>query len=350
MHVWHTSEIVLGSLLGAGGFSIVHDIKAFLLDRDYSSETETATALFSDTSQNQAIQQKLSASHISTDDLGIASSTKKCNDSNFVPTICSQKNRFVIKRLRPELQGEDRIKGIKDLAIEANFLGSLSHENIVSLRGISDADPCDTNGIFFVVLEKLVCTLEQRINHWRRGLPMHLKELWLDRLNVAHGIASAILYLHSLRIIYRDLKPDNVGFDAIGTVKLFDVGLAKSIPLHSDSKDALFILTGNTGSLRYMSPEVALNLPYNFQADTYSFGILFWQICALYPPFNGYTRRMHAKFVIQKGYRPKLDASWPPSWSRLMRTCWASDIHTRPSFDEIVQILEEEQDKIISFV
>jgi hypothetical protein len=46
------------------------------------------------------------------------------------------------------LQGEDKLKGIKDLAIEAKFLGSLSHENIISLREVSDVDPLDSNGIF----------------------------------------------------------------------------------------------------------------------------------------------------------------------------------------------------------
>jgi serine/threonine protein kinase len=56
-------------------------------------------------------------------------------------------------------------------------------------------------------------------------------------------------------IIYRDLKPDNIGFDVRGDVKIFDFGLAKEINPKKKLDDGTYNLTADTGSLRYMAPE-----------------------------------------------------------------------------------------------
>jgi serine/threonine protein kinase len=56
-------------------------------------------------------------------------------------------------------------------------------------------------------------------------------------------------------IIYRDLKPDNIGFDVRGDVKIFDLGLAKEIDPKKKLPDGTYNLTADTGSLRYMAPE-----------------------------------------------------------------------------------------------
>lgn len=55
-------------------------------------------------------------------------------------------------------------------------------------------------------------------------------------------------------VVYRDLKPDNIGFDVRGDVKIFDFGLSRQIP-SGKSKDGLYKMTGDTGSPRYMAPE-----------------------------------------------------------------------------------------------
>jgi serine/threonine protein kinase len=99
------------------------------------------------------------------------------------------------------------------------------------------------------------------------------------------------------------------------------------------------LLTGNTGSLRYMAPEVARNEPYNMTADSYSFGILFWQICSLTTPYVGLNQETHALHVVEGGKRPKIEKSWPNSWTSLMSSAWHTCGAQRPSMNEIMQQL-----------
>ncbi len=169
----------------------------------------------------------------------------------------------------------------------------------------------------------------------------------MERINVAKSIASAVAYLHSEQIIYRDLKPENIGFDREGNVKIFDFGLAKRLLPDDKVSNGTYRLTGNTGSLRYMAPEVALNQNYNLTADSYSYAIVFWQICSLTVPYAGYNVRMHADLVVGKGNRPKIERSWPYEWSLLMTTCWSTVASERLGFDEILEQMEDEYDKLV---
>ena len=94
-------------------------------------------------------------------------------------------------------------------------------------------------------------------------------------LSKARDIAEALNFLHQrchngATIIHRDLKPDNVGFTSSGILKLFDFGLCTCVRQRRSLNEA-YELTGNTGSLRYMAPEVALRQPYTEKVDVYSF-------------------------------------------------------------------------------
>jgi len=164
----------------------------------------------------------------------------------------------------------------------------------------------------------------------------------MERFTVARDIASALEYLHGQDIVYRDLKPDNVGFDSDGVLKMFDFGLAKRVTNADKTDDELYNLTGNTGSLRYMAPEVAKNMPYSLSVDAYSFGVLFWQLCSLSVPYSGYSCKMHANLVVREGYRPTCDLSWPESWRELMKQCWSADHMSRPSFEHILEVMNAE--------
>lgn len=98
-------------------------------------------------------------------------------------------------------------------------------------------------------------------------------------------------------------------------------------------------MTGNTGSLRYMAPEVALSLPYNEKVDVHSFGIVLWQVASLDVPFKGFTRDNYMKFVVAQGLRPEMYAVWPRGFQTLLQSCWNCDFSKRPSFEYITSCL-----------
>lgn len=149
------------------------------------------------------------------------------------------------------------------------------------------------------------------------------------------------------RIVYRDLKPENSGFDVRGDIKLFDLGLATELYPHLEVEEGLYQLTGYTGSLRYMAPEVRWSELYNLKADAYSFGLVFWEICALERPFKSYTRGlMDTKVLKEAGKRPKSKRYWPRRrvWYDMMQICWAHDQANRPDFTTVCELLAAEID------
>ena len=101
-------------------------------------------------------------------------------------------------------------------------------------------------------------------------------------------------------------------------------------------------LSGNTGSLRYMAPEVALSESYNLTADVYSFGLLLWQICSLELPYDGMSRTDHSVYVVKGNERPVLNPSWSTPLRILMKRSWEPDPSLRPSMDSTYKILKRE--------
>lgn len=103
-----------------------------------------------------------------------------------------------------------------------------------------------------------------------------------------------------------------------GTIKLADFGLSKSLPVNKHASydlDATFRLTGETGSYRYMAPEVFRHEPYNFKVDVYSFSMIAYQLFEHMPPFAGMDPVAAAKAAALKDSRPAFnklnDASKP---------------------------------------
>jgi serine/threonine protein kinase len=239
--------LTIGKVIGQGGFSVVSEITSFELDEVY------------DTSEDETVFRKEFATAANQKEAGL----------------------YVLKTLRDDLPEDEHIKGIVDLAIEADFLSVLSHPNIISMRALANSDPHESR--FFVILDRLSVTLDRKFNYWRKVVGENagywlpccgyccansyaLHAVWKERMTVALDMAKAIKYLHDSGIIYRDLKPDNIGFSDAGQLKVFDFGLAKRLEGVEKTGGGFYNLTGNTGSLRYMAPEVANDEPYDLTA------------------------------------------------------------------------------------
>ena len=263
--------------------------------------------------------------------------------------------RYVVKQINTEFQYSDKItylKAIVDIELEARYMTSLRHPNIMRIRGLANPS-LGASGQSFLILDRLDETLAKKMSDWMRrhrqcrgitgavaGSKKKKENLLVERLVAAHNIADAVHYLHTRDIIFRDLKPDNIGFDAHGTLKIFDFGLCREVKETDRYKDTdMFRLTGFTGAIRYMAPEVGLRKPYNTKADVYSWSQLMWYILELEPPLGVYTPEMFIERVFKRGTRPAVMATWPDHMPQLMKKCWSAKVSERPDFGEIKESL-----------
>lgn len=142
------------------------------------------------------------------------------------------------------------------------------------------------------------------------------------------------------RIIFRDLKPENLAFDLRGDMRLFDFGLAKELK-QKDMVEAPdgFNATGLTGSRRYMAPEVILCKNYGLSADVYSYAVLVWEVFSDRIPFPNMSLDKHFERVVLKHKRPKTIKSLPKEMHNILDNAWSHERSERPPFTSICERL-----------
>jgi tetratricopeptide (TPR) repeat protein len=108
----------------------------------------------------------------------------------------------------------------------------------------------------------------------------------LDRaLAIALGILDALAPIHAAGFVHRDLKPDNIVRRPDGSIVIFDLGLARKLPVDPDDPTRPGV---TVGSLEYLPPEQLLDAgSVDARADIYAFGCVLYELCAGRPPFLG---------------------------------------------------------------
>ena len=284
---------------------------------------------------------------------------------------------YAVKVVRDDIHNErKKCVATADMASEAKLLSALSHRNIIGIRGIMGY--IDHPGNYGIIMDKLRSTLQDQIHEWARvtsednvpkaapgkhplleRAPQWLlpdkqrklfrqTEFFVERMEAVSDVSQAMKYLHEKRIIFRDLKPENVGL-AKDNYVLFDFGLSRALTESNrvgDAKDDQYLATGMTGSRLFMAPEVAQKKTYGFSADVYSFAILFWEVVSLTEVFPTMTMNKHYKMVIVKGKRPpSLQDILPSELNDMMEASWDKVPSNRPTFESICEILTQELEK-----
>jgi len=156
-------------------------------------------------------------------------------------------------------------------------------------------------------------------------------------LGWALDLARALCCLHkqSPPVIHRDLKPSNLLLTEEKHLKLSDFGLSKVMDSRNDATN--YQMTGETGTLRYMAPEVMRHESYDEKVDIFSFGFVVWYMCTGELPLNGHVQEEFFQAAAnRKNLRPNLNAISSEPLRDLLRQCWHADPSRRPSAEELV--------------
>ncbi|XP_024969491.1 serine/threonine-protein kinase STY13-like [Cynara cardunculus var. scolymus] len=153
-------------------------------------------------------------------------------------------------------------------------------------------------------------------------------------VQMALDLARGLSYLHSQKIVHRDVKTENMLLDKTRTVKIADFGVARVEA--SNPND----MTGETGTLGYMAPEVLNGNPYNRKCDVYSFGICLWEIYCCDMPYPDLSFSEVTSAVVRQNLRPDMPRCCPSSLANVMKRCWDANPDKRPEMEEVVSMLE----------
>jgi serine/threonine protein kinase len=151
-------------------------------------------------------------------------------------------------------------------------------------------------------------------------------------LRFCTGIASGMVYLHSHGVMHRDLKSGNLLLDAAREhIKVGDFGVARRMDTSADDS-----MTSETGTYRWMAPEVIRHGKYDSSVDVYSFGIVLWEMLTGQMPYGHLSPVQAASAVVHNNLRPPIIAQMPANLVALMCVCWNHEARVRPSFDVLL--------------
>ncbi|XP_034539445.1 D-hydantoinase/dihydropyrimidinase-like, partial [Notolabrus celidotus] len=154
---------------------------------------------------------------------------------------------------------------------------------------------------------------------------------------VCRQMLEALVYLHSMKIIHRDLKAGNILLMLDGDIKLADFGVSAKNTKTLQRRDSFI------GTPYWMAPEVVMcetmkDAPYDYKADTWSLGITLIELAQIEPPHHE-LNPMRVLLKIAKSEPPTLDNpnKWSPEFKDFLKRALDKNPETRPTAAQMME-------------
>ncbi len=227
-----------------------------------------------------------------------------------------------IKVLPPVLAADPQFR--ERFRQEAEIIAGLSHENIVGVYDIEEAE-----GTYFIVMELLEGESLRSLRERKRFSPTEV-------YGIGAALARALAYAHSRGIVHRDVKSQNVIITREGRVKLADFGIARLAGSLVKTQTGAVL-----GTPEYMAPEQARHGESSPKTDLYSLGVLLYELATGRLPFTGgdpfsiALRHISEAPVAPRRHDPEI----PENLERIILTAMAKDPAER--FESASRLAEE---------
>ena len=236
-------------------------------------------------------------------------------------------DRFVaLKLIRPELAANPSI--VARFKQELLLSQQVTHKNVVRIYDLGDSD-----GIKFITMEFVEGQdLRELIFEKKKFAPD-------DAVQIVQQVCRALDAAHSVAVIHRDLKPQNVMRDKTGRILVMDFGMARTV-----EGDGMTQTGALVGTMEYMSPEQALGKDLDQRSDLFAVGLILYELLTGEMPFKAESALASLIKRNQERAMPVSDhdGTIPRALSNIVSKCLERDPALRyQSASEMLRDLED---------
>ncbi|XP_032593006.1 mitogen-activated protein kinase kinase kinase 13 isoform X2 [Drosophila grimshawi] len=223
-------------------------------------------------------------------------------------------------KLKNDIVAVKKVRELKETDIK--HLRKLDHDNIIKFKGV-----CTQSPVFCIIME--FCPygpLQNILKEEQVMLPSRL-------VSWSKQIAMGMQYLHSHKIIHRDLKSPNILISTNEVVKISDFGTSRE--WNEISTKMSF-----AGTVAWMAPEVIRNEPCSEKVDIWSYGVVLWEMITCEIPYKDVDSSAIIWGVGNNRLKLPVPSTCPEGFKLLVNLCWKSKPRNRPSFRQILSHLD----------